>query len=170
VQVRDEVHPTVQMIERVELVVHPLVLELTGKRTPRNGLESKFSVYHACAAALLFGKAGEAEFSDACVRDPQVVTLRDRVDARADRSIDEAAADVTVTLRDGRTLHRRVEHAIGSLERPMTDADLDRKFHDLVDRVLGAGPADTLLSLCSELPRAADVRALVAAARPAELR
>ena len=31
-----------------------------------------------------------------------------------------------------------VEHAIGSLQRPMTDADLARKFHGLVDPVLGA--------------------------------
>src|SRR5512137_400551 len=70
VQLRDEAQLTEGAIERAELVVHPLVLELTGKRAPRSGLEGKFSVYHACAAALLFGKAGEAEFSDACVNDP----------------------------------------------------------------------------------------------------
>jgi 2-methylcitrate dehydratase PrpD len=167
VQLRDEARLTEDAIERVALVVHPLVLELTGKRAPRTGLEGKFSVYHACAAALLFGKAGEAEFSDACVGNPQVVALRERVEARADHAIAEASADVTLTLRDGRRLHKRVEHAIGSLERPMTDADLDRKFHGLVDPVLGAGAADTLLAQCSELPRAADLRALVAAARPA---
>jgi tRNA A37 N6-isopentenylltransferase MiaA len=32
------------------------VLELTGKKMPRNGLEAKFSVYHACAAGLVFGR------------------------------------------------------------------------------------------------------------------
>src|SRR5205823_4106089 len=59
-----------QHIERIELRVHPLVLELTGKAAPRNGLEGKFSVYHACAAAILFGQAGESEFSDAVVTRP----------------------------------------------------------------------------------------------------
>ncbi|HET7095814.1 MAG TPA: MmgE/PrpD family protein, partial [Casimicrobiaceae bacterium] len=39
-----------EAIERIDLKVHPLVLELTGRKTPRIGLEAKFSVYHACAA------------------------------------------------------------------------------------------------------------------------
>ena len=59
-QFRNEGRCAHDAIERVELAVHPLVLELTGKRAPRSGLEGKFSVYHACAAALLFGQAGEA--------------------------------------------------------------------------------------------------------------
>ena len=36
-----------QDVEAVELRVHPLVLELTGKKTPQVGLEGKFSVYHS---------------------------------------------------------------------------------------------------------------------------
>ena len=68
-------------IERIELKVHPLVLELTGKTAPRTGLEGKFSVYHACAAGILFGQAGEAEFSDAIVARADVIALRDRVRA-----------------------------------------------------------------------------------------
>ena len=166
IRLRDEYRLATEPIERVELVVHPLVLELTGKRTPRTGLEGKFSVYHACAAALRFGSAGEAQFSDACVNDPDVVTLRARVDARVDGAMDEAAADVVITLRGGRKLHTRIDHAIGSLERPMSDAELDRKFHGLVDPVLGHDAADRLLARCAELPRTGNVHALVADSRP----
>ncbi len=152
-------------IERVDLRVHSLVLELTGKTAPRNGLEAKFSVYHACAAGILFGQAGEAEFSDASVARADVVALRDRVRASVDDAIDEASADVAVTCRDGRTLHVFVEHAIGSLQRPMSDADLARKFHGLVDPVLGSASADRLIEQCAMLAGAADVRALTAAAQ-----
>jgi 2-methylcitrate dehydratase PrpD len=152
-------------IEHVDLLVHSLVLELTGKKTPRNGLEAKFSVYHACAAGILFGQAGEAEFADAIVVREDVIALRDRVRARVDDAIAEAAADVVVTCKDGRKLHLRVEHAIGSLQRPMTDADLARKFHGLVDPVLGVARADRLVEQCASLAAAADVRALTAAAR-----
>ncbi len=56
-----------------------------------------------------------------------------------DDSIDEAAADVTAVLKDGRREHVFVEHAIGSLERPMTDADLEGKFRTLAEPVIGAG-------------------------------
>ncbi len=152
-------------VARVDLRVHALVLELTGKRTPRTGLEAKFSVFHACAAGLLFGQAGEAEFADEVVARPDVIALRDRVHAQADPGIAEDAADVVVALTDGRKLHAKVEHAIGSLERPMTDADLARKFHGLVDPVLGAARADRLLAASAAIAATTDVRALTALAK-----
>ena len=125
--------------------MHPLVLELTGKTAPRTGLEGKFSVYHACAAGIVFGQAGEAEFSDAIVARPDVIALRDRItrERRRQRSTRRPPTSRS-RCTDGRTLHLFVEHAIGSLQRPMSDADLARKFHGLVDPVLGAairGPA-----------------------------
>jgi 2-methylcitrate dehydratase PrpD len=152
-------------IERIDLKVHSLVLELTGKTAPRNGLEAKFSVYHACAAGILFGQAGEAEFSDGTVARADVITLRDRIRASVDDAIGEASADVVVTCNDGRKLHVFVEHAIGSLQRPMSDAQLARKFHSLVDPVLGSASADRLIEHCATLAGAADVRALTATAR-----
>ena len=71
-------------------------------------------------------------------------------------------------MRDGRKHHVFVEHAIGSRERPMSDADLARKFHGLVDPVLGAERADQLIAQCTTLAAAKDVRALTASARPAQ--
>jgi len=153
-------------IERIDLRVHSLVLELTGKRTPRTGLEGKFSVYHACAAGILYGRAGEQEFSDDVVARADVVALRDRVHAQADDGIDEAAADITITMKDGRRHHVLVEHAIGSLERPMSDGDLADKFHGLVDPILGASRADELIAQCAALAGARDLRTLAAATRP----
>jgi 2-methylcitrate dehydratase PrpD len=154
-------------VERVDLRVHPLVLELTGKTAPATGLEGKFSVYHACAAAIAAGRAGEAEFSDDAVARPDLVALRGRIAAVADPALDEAAAEVTIRCRDGRTLQLRVAHALGSLRHPMSDADLARKFHGLVDPVLGAGRADRLLDACRALADARDVRGFTALARPA---
>src|SRR5690625_5353070 len=40
------------------------------------------------------------------------------------------------SLTDGRVLTKRIEHAIGSLERPMSDADLERKFKDLAEGII----------------------------------
>jgi 2-methylcitrate dehydratase PrpD len=152
-------------VERIDLKVHSLVLELTGKTTPRIGLEAKFSVYHACAAAIIFGKAGEHEFSDATVAQPDIIALRDRIKAQADDAIREDAADISVTFRDGRKLHVFVEHAIGSMERPMSDADLEAKFHGLVDPVLGTARAGELIDQCGQLAGLANLRGLIASAR-----
>ena len=153
-------------IDRIDLSVHPLVLELTGKKEPADGLQAKFSVYHGVAAGLIFGRAGESEFSDAIVRRDDVVALRRKIVATVDPAIDEAAARLVAHLANGRTEEVHVVHAIGSLERPMSDADLEGKFESLVAPVLG--PAR-----CTELSRAAwaageakDLRGLLALARP----
>lgn len=152
-------------IESVALRVHSLVLELTGKKEPRNGLEGKFSIYHSCAAGLIFGRAGEAEYADAIVTRPDVVALRRKVNAIVDDSISEAASDVTITCRDGRKFHVLVEHAIGSLENPMTDELLADKFDALVDPVLGAAKSAKLKELGWALASQASLDALLAQAR-----
>ena len=153
-------------IERIELRVHSLVLELCGKKAPRSGLEGKFSVYHAAAAGILFGGAGEAEFADAIVTRPDVVALRDRVVATRDDAIAEESADVTIAMRDGTRHHVLVEHAIGSRERPMSDADLARKFHGLVDPILGADRARRLVETCAGVAAMKDAGKLAAETRP----
>lgn len=157
---------TAAQVERIELKVHSLVLELTGKKEPADGLAAKFSVYHGCAAGLLFGRAGEHEFSDAIVTRDDVVALRRKVVATADANIAEESADVTAVLTDGHRVHVFIEHAIGSMQRPLTDAALDGKFHDLADPVLGAARTGALIEACRGVAGAADVRGLAALACP----
>ena len=153
-------------IERVELKVHPLVLELTGKKDPQDGLQGKFSVYHGFAAGLIFGRAGEEEFQDDIVRREDVVALRGKVNATVDRSIHEDQADATVHLAGGRREHVKIEHAIGSVDRPMSDADLEAKFHALADPVIGREKAQAAIEACWKLAAAANVKDLVMKARP----
>ncbi|WP_423197172.1 MULTISPECIES: MmgE/PrpD family protein [unclassified Cupriavidus] len=153
-------------VERIELTVHPLVLELTGKKEPSDGLLAKFSVYHGCAAGLIFGRAGEEEFSDHIVTREDVVALRRKVVATADGGVDEAAALVKAVLKDGRDVRVNVEHAIGSLQRPMSDADLGAKFHALADPILGEGKVGQLIDACWKLGQSPDVRTITALARP----
>jgi 2-methylcitrate dehydratase PrpD len=155
-----------EQIDRIELKVHSLVLELTSKKEPVDGLQAKFSVYHGCAAGLTFGFAAEDEFSDAVVNRPDMVALRRKVVATVDDSIDEASADVTAVLLDGRRVHVFVEHAIGSLQNPMSDAQLDAKFHGLSDPVLGADKTTDLIAACWSVSQAGDLRALAALTQP----
>ena len=157
---------TAEQVERIELKVHSLVLELTGKKEPADGLQGKFSVYHGCACGLIFGKAGEDQYADDIVNRADMVALRRKVVATVDDSIDEASADVTAVLKDGRRVHVFVKHAIGSLENPMTDAMLEGKFHDLSDPVIGKGKTGDLIAACWKLGNIGDVRQLTALARP----
>jgi 2-methylcitrate dehydratase PrpD len=124
-QLRRENHLTADRIDRIELRVHPLVVELTANKTPQTGLETKFSVYHAVAAALVYGKPAEPEFSDEAARGRGVIALRDRVSAIVDKTISEDQVKMTVILKDGERLDKFIAHAVGSAKNPMTDAQLE---------------------------------------------
>jgi len=155
-QLRSEYGLTPDMVDRIDLKVGKIVLELTGKTEPRTGLEGKFSVYHAAAAALCQGAGGEAQFSDECVNDPVVACLRRRVHATVDESLSWAQAHVMITLKDGRKLERMVKNPVGSLEHPMSDRDLEAKFVDLTGGILGKAQQNNLIKLCWDLENLAD--------------
>ena len=165
VQLRNEHKLTGDEIESVLAKVHPLVLELTGKKTPQTGLEGKFSVYHSAAAGFIYGAAGEREYSDAVVRDAKVVALRDKVTAVVDSTMHEDQTLVEVRLKDGRTLSKYVEAAIGSLKRPQTDADLEAKFRGLAEDVLPKAQVDKVLGLAWKVGALASAGEVAAAAR-----
>ncbi len=157
---------TPEQVERIELKVHSLVLELTGNKEPQDGLQAKFSVYHGCAAGLTFGYAAEDEFSDEVVTRDDMVALRRKVVATVDDSIAEASADVTAVLKDGRRVHVFVQHAIGSLQNPMTDANLEAKFHGLSDPILGIVQTSELIQACWAIGKAGAVAEVVRLAVP----
>src|SRR5215831_12865619 len=148
IQLRNEHNLKPDQIERIELRVHPLVLELNGKKTPQTGADTKYSVYHGAAVAIIYGMAGEKQFSDQAALDRVVIALRDRVTAIADSSIKEEQARAVLILKDGRRLEKFIENAIGSVRNPMTDAMLEAKFLDLADGILSQAKAKRLIDLC----------------------
>jgi 2-methylcitrate dehydratase PrpD len=151
---------TPAMIERIELAVHPRVMDVTAIKEPRTGLEGKFSVYHAAAVALAEGAAGEQQFSDECVRAPAIAQLRRRVAVTVDPALGKAQARVAILLDSGERPSVFVEHAVGSVQNPMSDRMLEDKFRGLADGILAPGKTDGLIGLCwnaHKLDDAADI-------------
>ena len=147
-------------IRSVALTVNPLVLELTGRKTPGTTSEAKLSVYHSAAAALHHGRMTEQEYAMSCVSDPAVVELRGKVIATADAAIREDEADVTLELASGESLHHHVDYATGSVQRPMSDADIETKFRGLAGPVLTAANIGKLIESCWTVTDLEDAAAL----------
>ena len=147
-------------VKQIDLKVHPLVLELTGKSAPTTGLEGKFSVQHSAAIVTHEGKSQARQYSDAAVQDPAVTTLRTKVLVAIEPGIRVDEAKVTVTLLDGRTLHHHVVHALGSIERPMNDEQVDAKFMDLASNVMTPEQATQALAACRAVGQATDAGAV----------
>lgn len=166
IQLRNEHGLKPQDIASIEAKVHPLVLELTGKKTPQVGLEGKFSVYHSAAVAIIHGAAGEAEYGDEVVTDSEVIALRDRVSAVEDRTMHEDQTRVAIRLKDGKTLEKFIEHAIGSLDRPMSDAALEAKFRAFAKGILSDQECEHLIGLCWNIATLKDAGELARASVP----
>jgi len=167
IQLRNQYQLKPDQIDTINLRVNPLVLELTGKKAPTAGLEGKFSIYHAVAVAIVEGAAGEKQFSDRAVEDPAIVALRTRVVPVVDPAVKPEQVQMSITLKDGRQLEKSIQHAIGSLEAPMTDHDLETKFTDLAEGILTSEQIRKLINLCWSVEKLSNVSDLAKAAVPA---
>ncbi|KAL2874863.1 hypothetical protein SGCOL_009983 [Colletotrichum sp. CLE4] len=152
---------SVEEVTSVDVAVHPLVLELTGKKTPKDGLEAKFSVYHGGAVGLLFGRATVVEYEDALVTSAPVVSLRDRFLATVDESMRADACHLVVRLR-GREepIEKHVDHALGSVEVPMSDDQLTEKFITQAALQVGSEKANKASEWCWVVVESEDMKEL----------
>jgi 2-methylcitrate dehydratase PrpD len=167
IQLRNEHDLSAGHIDKVSLRVNPLVIKLTGKKTPQTGLEAKFSIFYISAAAIVTGVAGPNQFTDDAVRMPEVVALRDRVEATVDENVSEEEAFVTITLKDGTVLSKHIEHAVGSVERPLTREQLEQKFADQAQTALPMAQIENVMALCWEIEDLDSVGDIARAARSA---
>jgi hypothetical protein len=62
-------------------------------------------------------------------------------------------------------LEKFIEHAVGSVERPMSDSDLDAKVRNLCDGALPATRTRRLIDLCRTIERAPQARVIAEVAR-----
>ena len=145
-------------VEAVELQVHPLVLELTGKKLPKDGLEAKFSVYHGAACGLLFGKASPSEYTDEVVK--QTADLRSKINAAVDKGLKADECHITIRGANG-AAKKHVEHAVGSLDKPMSPEQFRKKFLDQAGRVLGQSEASELFDSLLSIMKAPDLSSML---------
>jgi 2-methylcitrate dehydratase PrpD len=159
IELNREFHPSAESIRAVRVRVAPLVLDLCNKRDLRQGLDSKYSIYHSAAVGLVRGKAGLDEYTDAAVDDSLVRRVRERVVALADASITEDQSNIEVELENGTVLKRFVECSVGNIKKPLSDRQLEDKFRDQA-RV---PQVDRLIEMCWGLDRLDKVSELVKA-------
>jgi 2-methylcitrate dehydratase PrpD len=156
---REGIDPAV--VTEIVLRINPLVPAITGVVEPSTGLQSKFSMLHSAAVALIDGMAGTAQYSDARANDPAVAALRDRVKAIADDTLrkDEAHAAI---FAGGRRHEVHIAHASGTVENPMSDAQIEAKFLANATPVIGAGNTQLAVEWIASLEKQTDVRELIA--------
>lgn len=150
-------------VERVEVLVHPDVIRITGVDAPDSGLMAKFSANHAAAVAYIDRAAGVVQFTDERSRDVDVLALRRLVQVKPDPSyrLDQAAA--SVRTRSGAIHEAEVAHATGTVSNPMSDQALSDKFLGNAAPAVGAEQARRVIDIIWRLDTLGDAGELVRA-------
>ena len=145
-------------VERVDVTASAAAADALRYPDPETATESKFSMEHAVACALVRDRVGLGAFEAAALEDPTVSALRERVDFAADpdRPYDSYGTTVEITTRTDTVVGRR-DHPPGAHEEPLSEATLRTKFDECAGRVLPPGRVDDLHDLLSALPERDDV-------------
>ena len=158
---REQLGTSVEHIKSVTVAGDALLLA-RGDRDVRNERDTRVSIHHCAAIALLLGRADVADFEMAAVQDASLAALRAKVVAACDASLPRGAARVTIMLTDGSTLQHYVEHPRGSAEHPLSDAELAAKYR--ANAALGGTTANVEAQIAAlwALDQAASIAPLMA--------
>ena len=101
---------------------------------PRTSLEAKFSMQYAVAAALSDGVINLGSFNEDEVARPELRSFLPNVfSTEDDGPVLPRFAEVRMTLKDGRSIFRRIEDLKGSPQNPLSDDELLEKIISCCD-------------------------------------
>jgi 2-methylcitrate dehydratase PrpD len=107
------------------------VAKVNNIPAPTDLMMAQYSVPFCVALALYRDARDPQAFNDAAVRDPDIRALAAKVTITIDQDVHShgaLASTVAVTLKDGRTFTRRVEHFKGTPENPLAPDEMRDKF------------------------------------------
>ena len=137
-------------IEQVSINTYRAALDVAGYENPATPAEARFSVKYTVASALTHGSVRLAAFAPARMNDAATRALMKKITLTVDPELDAAfpgqrAARVEIRLRDGRVLSFLQPFRKGDPEAPLSDRELEQKYRELADPVLGSEAAGALL-------------------------
>jgi 2-methylcitrate dehydratase PrpD len=160
-------------IAGIDTVVARMSFDNLMYACPENALQARFSMHYAVALAVLQGGMRLADFTPEAVARPEVRAWLPRVqmqvagedDALTQVENGREPARVTLRLASGGTLACFVQHAVGTLQIPMTGEQLAGKLEDCARGHLDAGEQAQLRVLALGLDEQPDLGALMALLR-----
>ena len=129
----------------VDIVAEPAA----AKCRPASVVDAQFSLPFGAAAALVWGRAGLAEYDEPRLDDPAALALMDRVGYEVDPEIDRDFPEkwrawARVTTRFGDTYSQWVDDPKGDPGNPFTDGECREKFDDLASATYSAAARDAI--------------------------
>lgn len=164
-KLRQDHRPDPDRIVSVAIQASPGAMALCNNRDPKDEMQAHVSLHHWTAVAFIRGTARIQDMdTETAVKDPALMAFQSKVEATLNPALAADQTEVTITMTDGTRHVYRIEHGIGSMTNPMSDADLERKFIDLAEPVISADRARELIERTWNVAALADAGDLARAA------
>jgi 2-methylcitrate dehydratase PrpD len=136
---------------------------LKEKQRPATAYGAKFSLPYSIAVILVRGKAGLEEFTETAIRDPEVLSLAEKVRYELDPTIDyprHFSGHVKIRLKSGRILEENQPYPRGGLESPLPPAEIEEKFRGNAGLALPKEKIEKIVATVRKLEELPSVTAL----------
>ncbi len=152
-------------VTKLEVDVHPDLLNTVRFHLPTQGFRGKFSLDYVLAAMLLDGRVDLDSFSDAYCNAPQMRASLAKVQIHkhpewGDDAVSRRRAPVTLTLKDGRKVTKQVDKVRGSPGNPMTRDELLTKYRSCASRVFQGERLERSVTALENLEKLATAKEL----------
>ena len=137
-----------------------------GTSTPVNTEQAQYSLPFATAAAIVFGKLGPSEISGEALLNTEVLRLSRamKVDERDEFNQafpQKRFAELCIVTKQGDRFKSGPTEARGDPEAPLSDAEIERKFHQLCANSIGANAAKEIKSAVYTLGSGKSIQTLL---------
>ena len=141
-------------------------VEICGNPDPKTLYEAKFSLEYTMAAALVTGQVRFAAFTDQMLDDPLMRKNMAKVACHIDKDAEQAfpnrrSAIVTITTTSGEIYEHYAPTRKGDPDDPLDDYELEKKFRELSEPVIGVDSAEALRQRVWALEEADDLSRLI---------
>jgi 2-methylcitrate dehydratase PrpD len=136
------------------------------KKAPRTIIDAQFSVPYVVAVALVNGKVTVDDFTVEAIKRPEILKMAQMINTRLEPAMNRHGVEpggVTLKTKNGTEYTQEIENCLGSVKRPMTLADITRKFRECAACAIKPLPAETvekvieMVGKLEKLPDAAEI-------------
>jgi 2-methylcitrate dehydratase PrpD len=150
-------------VRKVRIALSKTAFDMHGGFGSYNGkFEALLSAHYTTAAILHDCALTLAQFDPGRYDDPKLRAFAaEKVEVRADASVDHSQAKVDIAMDDGTVLTARCEHPLGALENPVSRAQVEQKFRRYAEGVIPPANIARVVGAIDRLEELGSVRQLM---------
>ena len=162
--------PDLSQVKSMVIESHDSSVDIIGsepeKWKPQQRETADHSLPYITAVALIDGEVTDKQFAPERFTETGIIDFLQNVKVERNDELSalyaEAVANIVhITLKDGRTLTKRVDYPLGNAKNRLKDAEVEAKFFNLAAPKITKEGADRIVEQCWKLDETSDVSKLM---------